>query len=237
MDKEITTRIQKANQALGRLRTKVLQHKGLRLATKLKVYNAVVISSLLYGCETWILYRRHVKQLEQFHTRSLRSIMRIRWQDRVTNQEVLDRANSSSIEAKILQAQLRWTGHVIRMDETRIPRQLFYGELVSGHRKQGRPKKRYKDNLKTNLKWAGVHPKELETSAADRSGWRVTIRSAANNFEKDRRQRLAAARERRHRAASSAPPTEGIPCEIYKSNLCLRIWTTQSHAFTPLTLF
>ena len=43
LDKEITTRIQKANQALGRLRTKVLQHKG-------KVYNAVVISSLLYGC-------------------------------------------------------------------------------------------------------------------------------------------------------------------------------------------
>ena len=170
LDKEITTRIQKANQALGRL-LQVLQHKGLRLATKLKVYNAVVISSLLYRCETWTLYRRHVKQLEQFHTRSLRSIMRIRWQDRVTNQEVLDRANSTSIEAKILQAQLRWTGHVIRMDETRIPRQLFYGELVSGHRKQGRPKKRYKDNLKTNLKWAGVHPKELETSAADRSGW------------------------------------------------------------------
>ena len=143
--------------------------------------------------------------------------MRIRWQDRVTNQEVLDRANSTRIEAKILQAQLRWTGHVIRMDETRIPRQLFYGELVSGHRKQGRPQKRYKDNLKTNLKWARVHPKELETSAADRSGWRVTIRSAANNFEKDRRQRIAAARERRHRAASSAPPTEGIPCEICAS--------------------
>ena len=177
------------------------------------MYNAVIISSLLYGCETWTLYRRHVKQLEQFHTRSLRSIMRIRWRDRVTNQEVLDRANSTRIEAKILQAQLRWTGHVIRMDETRIPRQLFYGELVSGHRKQGRPQKRYKDNLKT---W------KLETSAADRSGWRVTIRSAANNFEKDRRQRLAAARERRHRAASSAPPTEGIPCEICASAFGLR---------------
>ncbi|XP_068671353.1 uncharacterized protein [Montipora foliosa] len=109
LDKEITTRIQKANQALGRLRTKVLQHKGLRLATKLKVYKAVDISSLLYGCETWTLYRRHVKQLEQFHTQSLRSIMRIRWQDPVTNQEVLDRANSTNIEAKIRQAQLRWT--------------------------------------------------------------------------------------------------------------------------------
>ena len=228
LDKEVTTRIQKANQALGRLRTKVLQHNSVRLATKLKVYHAVIIPSLLYGCETWTLYRRHVKQLEQFHTRSLRSIMQIRWQDRVTNQEVLDRANSTSIEAKILQAQLRWTGHVIRMDEMRIPRQLLYGELVSGRRKQGRPKKRYKDNLKTNLKWADVHPKELESAAADRTGWRAIIRSAASNFEKDRRQRLAAARERRHRAASSAPPTEGIPCELC-NRLCASAFGLRSH--------
>ena len=87
-----------------------MQHKGICLATKLKVYNAVDIPSLLCGCETWTLYRRHVKQLEQFHTRALRLIMRIRWQDLVTNQEVLDRAKSTSIEAKILQAQLLYAG-------------------------------------------------------------------------------------------------------------------------------
>jgi hypothetical protein len=73
LDKEIAARIQKASQALGRLRTKVLQHKDIRLSTKLKVYNAIVLPSLLYGCETWTLYRRHIKKLEQFHNRSLRS--------------------------------------------------------------------------------------------------------------------------------------------------------------------
>ena len=48
--------------------------------------------------------------------RSLRFIMQIHWQDRVSNQKVLERANTTSIEAMILKAQLRWTGHVIRMD-------------------------------------------------------------------------------------------------------------------------
>ncbi|XP_056659429.1 uncharacterized protein LOC130455130 [Monodelphis domestica] len=81
LDHEINARIQKASQALGRLRCKVLQHRGVSTATKLKVYNAVVLSSLLYGCKTWTLYRKHMKQLEQFHQRSLRSIMRIPWQD------------------------------------------------------------------------------------------------------------------------------------------------------------
>uniref|UniRef100_K7E252 RNA-directed DNA polymerase n=1 Tax=Monodelphis domestica TaxID=13616 RepID=K7E252_MONDO len=148
LDHEINTRIQKASQALGRLCSKVLQHSGVITATKLKVYNAVVLSSLLHGCETWTLYRKHMKQLEQFHQCSLRSIMRIRWQDRITNQDVLDRANSTSIEVMVLRTQLRWSGHVIRMDPQRIPRQVFYGELSAGLRKQGRPKKRFKDQLK-----------------------------------------------------------------------------------------
>ena len=87
----------------------------------------------------------------------------------------------------ILKAQLRWTSHVIRMDESRIPRQLLYGELSQGRRKQGQPEKRYKDNLKSNLKWAGIQPNELETAAANRSGWQVKVKNAARNFENDRR--------------------------------------------------
>ncbi|XP_056669384.1 uncharacterized protein LOC130456524 [Monodelphis domestica] len=106
LDHEINARIQKASQALGRLRCKVPQHRGVSTATKLKVYNAVVLSSLLYGCETWTLCRKHMKQLEQFHQCSLQSIMRIRWQDRITSQEVLDRANSTSIEVLVLKTQL-----------------------------------------------------------------------------------------------------------------------------------
>ena len=170
LDRKITTRIQKASQAFGRLRMKVLQHKSISLSTKRKVYSAIVLPSLLYGCETWNLYRRHLRKLKQFHTRSLRSIIRIRWQDRVSNQEVLERASTTSIETMVHKAQLRWPGHVIRMDESRISHQLFYGELSQGRRNQGRPKKRYKGNLKSNLKWAGIQPKELETAAANRSG-------------------------------------------------------------------
>ena len=78
LDKEITSRISKASQALGRLRTKVLNRHNICLSTKMKVYRAVVLTSLLYGCETWTLYRSHVKQLENFHMRALRSILGIR---------------------------------------------------------------------------------------------------------------------------------------------------------------
>ena len=95
--------------------------------------------------------------------------MDIRWQDKVTNLQMLDRANAASIEALLLKAQLRWTGHVIRMDASRMPRQILYGELVRGSRKQGRPKKRYKDCIKETLKQYSLPPRDLE-SAQDRPG-------------------------------------------------------------------
>ena len=49
-------------------------------------------------------------------------------------------------------AQLRWTGHVTRMPEERLPKKIPYGELEMGKRSHGSQKKRYKDTLKASLK-------------------------------------------------------------------------------------
>ena len=43
--------------------------------------------------------------------------------------------------AMLLKSCLCWTGHVIRMEDHCIPKQLLFGELEQGHRKQGRPSK------------------------------------------------------------------------------------------------
>lgn len=69
--REINAGISKANQALGRLRVRVLNQHNIQL----KVYKTVVLASLLYGCETWTLYSRLIRLLERFHTRALRSIL------------------------------------------------------------------------------------------------------------------------------------------------------------------
>ena len=52
LDKGISSRISKASQALGCLCNRLLNHHNVTWDTKLKVYRAVVLSSLLYGCET-----------------------------------------------------------------------------------------------------------------------------------------------------------------------------------------
>ena len=54
-------------------------------------------SHLMYGAETWVLYRKQIGLVERFHQRCLRSILGIKWQDHVSNEEVLKRASMCSI--------------------------------------------------------------------------------------------------------------------------------------------
>ena len=229
LDKEIASRISKASQALGRLRNRLLNHHNVTLDTKLKGYGVVVLSSLLCGCETWTVYRRHLEQLERFHQRALCSILGIRWQDRDTNTEVFERTNCVSIEAMLLKSCLHWTGHVVRMENHRIPKQLLFGELELGHRRQGRPCKRFKDTVKAGLKWCGIPPTELVATALDRQRWRTLTQSASSALQKESRHQAQSARERRHLAASIPATNANFQCPIY-ARLCRSRIGLQSHS-------
>ena len=117
IDDEVTSITAKASLAFGRLRTNVWERNGIRLDTKLKVYKAVVLPTLLYACETWTVYQRHAKKLNHFHLNCLRKLLKIRWQDKIPASEVLKKANMQSVHTLLKLAQLRWTGHVTRMPD------------------------------------------------------------------------------------------------------------------------
>ena len=104
--KDLDNRLSKASSSFGRLSKRVWQSHSLRLSTKIQVCRVVVVPTLLYGADTWVLYRKQIKLLERFHQRCLRSILGIKWQDHVSNEEVLKRASLPSIESILLQVQL-----------------------------------------------------------------------------------------------------------------------------------
>ena len=137
IDDEVNARIAKASAAFGRLRGRVWDRRGFRLDTKLKIYKAVVLPTLLYTCETWTVYQGHAKRLNHFHTSCLRKLLKIKWQEWIPDIEVLKRAGMQSVHTLLKLAQLRWTGHVTRMPEERLPKKILYGELEMGKRSHG----------------------------------------------------------------------------------------------------
>ena len=116
------------------------------------VYKAIVLPTLLYACETWTSYKRHLQLLERFHQWCLPKKLHTTWEDMQTITSVLEEAKITSVEAMILQHQLRWTGHVVWMPDYHLPKQLLYSKLKNGKRNAGGQQKRVKDCLKANLK-------------------------------------------------------------------------------------
>ena len=85
IDDEITFRMGKASAANARLRERLWENHHVSLKVKGKVYRAVVLSTLLYGAETWTVYRTQDKNLHAYMMRHLREIMKVTWEDKVTN--------------------------------------------------------------------------------------------------------------------------------------------------------
>ena len=141
VSKDLDNRLSKASSSFGRLSKRVWQSHSLRLSIKIMVYRAVVVPILLYGAENWVLYRKQIQLLERFYKRCLRFIIGIKWQDHVSNEEVLERAILPSVESILLQTQLRWAGHVTRMQDVSMPKTVFFIELQAGKRDRGAAKK------------------------------------------------------------------------------------------------
>ncbi|KDR18919.1 hypothetical protein L798_06657, partial [Zootermopsis nevadensis] len=67
------------------------------------------------GRKTWTLRKKERKYLESFEMWCWRRIEKIRWTDRVTNEEVLRRVNEQrSILQAITRRKANWLGHIMR---------------------------------------------------------------------------------------------------------------------------
>ena len=72
---------------------------------------------------------------------------------------------------------------MVRMSDSRLPKQMLYGELSSVKRLAGGQKKRYRDSLKVSVKDFGIRDNSWETLAKNRSAWRAGITSGAHSAE------------------------------------------------------
>jgi hypothetical protein len=84
------------------------------------------------------------------------------------------------------------------MSDSRLPKQVLFGELLEGKRPLGRPKRRYAENVKETLTGFSIEPRDLLRRTNDRNEWRRTVTSGAQKFEAGRTERMEERRRRRH---------------------------------------
>ena len=112
LDEEINIRSGQAASTFGRLSKRAWNNRKLTTNTKIPIYRACILSFILYGSETWAYQER---QLNSFNMWCIRRILKISWQDKITNEKVLKTANIPSVYSLLKQRLLRWLGHFRRM--------------------------------------------------------------------------------------------------------------------------
>ena len=87
-----------------------------------------------------------------FHTRCPRKQLKVKWQDRTPDTEVMKKAEMTSIKSLLKQEQLRQNGHVTIMPDDQMSKKVYDKARGNRKRSQKGQKLRYKDTLKASLR-------------------------------------------------------------------------------------
>ena len=172
-DNDVKARISKARTAFLML-AKIWSSREYSIQTKIRLFNSNVKSVLLYGSETWRVTKKMMKKIQTFVNKCLRRILRIYWQQHITNQELWERAQQAPIEEEILKRKWRWIGHTLRKPSASTTRQALTWN-PQGKRNRGRPKNTWQRDTLAEAKQMGFSWKELEKLAKNRIRWRSFV--------------------------------------------------------------
>ena len=140
---------------------------------------------VLYGCETWSLTLREERKVRVFENKVLRRIFGPRREEvmgewrRLHNEELNDVYCSPNIVRVIKSRRIRWAGHVARMGEKRGVYRVLVGK-PKGKRPLGRPRRRWVDNIRTDLQEVGCGHVDWIGLAQERGRWCSLVSAVMN---------------------------------------------------------
>ena len=172
-DADVKARISKARNAFNSLGN-IWRDRTISLRTKCRLFNSNVKSVLLYGCETWKRTKTLLNKLQTFINSCLRKLLRIRWPDKIRNDELWARTGQKMISEELGRRKWRWLGHTLRKPPGSIARQSLQWN-PQGQRKRGRPRTTWRMCIEEKMRKKGYSWNELQKLARDRDRWRDVV--------------------------------------------------------------
>ena len=145
-EEEIEQRVGAAARVIGAMRKEVLERKELKKATKMRVYNVIVLPTMLYGSETWTVMKRHESRLGATEMAYLRRVEGVTRMDRVRNADVREAVGQEEVMEKVKRKQRAWKEKLEQMEDNRLVKKV-YTEEIAGKRPRGRPRKKWIDSF------------------------------------------------------------------------------------------
>ena len=140
----------------------------------MKVYQTCVLSTLLYGSETWPKNSPLGTPLNTFHQICLCRIMTRSWKDHVSNHEVLSKANIPNMYSILLWKHKRWLAHVSHMSATWMmggSLKTRVWQISHGHQTTWQTITLLQGHCKNDIKSGNIDPSPWLNIAFDQIAW------------------------------------------------------------------
>ncbi|GAB4821581.1 hypothetical protein N2152v2_008627 [Parachlorella kessleri] len=115
----------------------------IKLHTRLTVFKVLVLSVVLYGCESLALTCAQQHRLDVFVKGCMRRMLGLRWRDHISDEELYRRCGQEdkpfdSVVVHWRRRSLRFLGHLGRMPESRLAKCILWATLPEGVGRRGR---------------------------------------------------------------------------------------------------
>ena len=141
---------------------------------------------MLYGCVTWSPPACNYDMLRRAHHRFLARCIGWRKHNRadhpISYLDTLLKTGSERIEATLRKRRILFAGFVARMEDTRLPRCVMFGEMVGGAGCVEDQKKEWVGVFMYDLRAFGITADQWTTAAQDEEEWRRTAEQGAGYF-------------------------------------------------------
>ena len=137
LDTEVDARVKKVSMAFGCLNKLLWYQPAIKYSTKCRLFKAVLLPVLLYGSESWAPLKHHLQRLNTFVNQCLQTILGLSLFAKIRNTEIRNRTNIERIGTLL---RLRWLGHIQRMENSCLPKQLVVSKIKEGKRLHGKQK-------------------------------------------------------------------------------------------------
>ena len=158
-----------------------MKDRNIPRKVKTMIYITILRPILTYGHESWTLTSKTRSQLQAAEMKTLRLIKGVTRLDRLRNEDIRRELGVEGILDFVERGQLRWFGHVKRMDQERYPRR-FLEWIPQGRRPVGRPKMRWIQNIERGAERRGSSLREVNEIRLyeNRQDWRQFLKQATD---------------------------------------------------------